>query len=189
MSELQRYLEQGFDLSQDQSEQLAQFFKPVRLQRNETHTEFGSRYASLSFVQSGYLRIYRQTESKEVTQWISSPGEFVTDLQALMFNQPARWQITALTDCELYTVSHGDYARLPEHIKDWTKIEHLFLGKCFVTIEERVFSFLSCSAEERYELLFNQKRALFNEIPLQYLASLIGMTPETFSRIRKKMIS
>jgi CRP/FNR family transcriptional regulator, anaerobic regulatory protein len=45
------------------------------------------------------------------------------------------------------------------------------------------------TAEERYKKLFDSNRELFNQVPLQYLASMLGMTPETFSRIRRKMIS
>lgn len=53
-------------------------------------------------------------------------------------------------------------------------------------MEERVFTLLSMSAEERFELLFREQKDLFNQVPLQYLASMMGMTPETLSRFRKK---
>jgi CRP-like cAMP-binding protein len=56
-------------------------------------------------------------------------------------------------------------------------------------LENRVFDFISLTAEERYKKLFDTNRELFNQVPLQYLASMLGMTPETFSRIRRKMIS
>jgi hypothetical protein len=62
------------------------------------------------------------------------------------------------------------------------------MGKCFVMLENRVFDLISMPAEERYQKLFDQNRKLFNQVPLQYLASMLGMTPETFSRIRRKMI-
>jgi CRP-like cAMP-binding protein len=52
--------------------------------------------------------------------------------------------------------------------------------------EDRVFSHLSMTAEERYDLYFEQHKELFNQVPLQYIASVLGMTAETFSRIRKR---
>jgi CRP-like cAMP-binding protein len=55
-------------------------------------------------------------------------------------------------------------------------------------LEDRVFGHLSLSAEERYLQFFNQNKELFNQVPLQYIASMLGMTPETFSRIRKSLI-
>ncbi|HEY5823130.1 MAG TPA: cyclic nucleotide-binding protein, partial [Cyclobacteriaceae bacterium] len=67
--------------------------------------------------------------------------------------------------------------------------EKLFMVRCFSIMEDRIFGHLSMSAEERYQFFFNQNKELFNQVPLQYLASMLGMTPETFSRIRKKQLS
>ncbi|WP_229362913.1 hypothetical protein [Flectobacillus sp. BAB-3569] len=53
-------------------------------------------------------------------------------------------------------------------------------------IENRVFSHLSMTAEERYDAYFEQNKELFNQVPLQYIASVLGMSAETFSRIRKR---
>jgi len=56
-------------------------------------------------------------------------------------------------------------------------------------MEDRIFTHLSMSAAERYAFFFEQHKELFNQVPLQYIASILGMTPETFSRIRKKQLS
>jgi CRP-like cAMP-binding protein len=189
MQELSRQIRAYFDSSVEQAEQIASFFHEEQIERNAFHTVQGTRFGTLSFVQSGYLRIWRQSEDKEVTQWISSPGEFVTDLASLSFDQPARWHIQALTPCTLFTMTHVDYRRIAEEIPEWPVIEKLFLAKCFMTIEERVFSFISMSAEERYAMLLEYKPDLIRHIPLQYLASMLGMTPETMSRVRRKIVS
>ena len=189
MTELEIYINSYFNTAPDLTNKLSVLFKEEYLRKNDFHTKIGSRHSKLSFVKSGYLRVFKQTENKEVTQWISSQGEFTTDLNSIMFDQPARWNIQALTDCELYTISSEDYQRLNELIPEWPSAERLFLGKCFLTLEDRVFSFLSLTAEQRYKLLFEHKKELFNQIPLHYLASMLGMTPETFSRIRKKPTS
>jgi CRP-like cAMP-binding protein len=189
MNELTQSISTYFDLEEDHSNDLADLFIEERLNRNEFHTNLGSRFGKLSFVKSGFLRIYRQADKKEITQWISSPGEFVTDLNSLMFDQTARWSIHAITDCELYTMEYPIYKNIHQYIPNWAEIEKLFIAKCFMTIEDRVFSFLSMSSEERYEYLSQTKPELLQHIPLQYLASMLGMTPETLSRIRKKIIS
>ena len=189
MNDLTQSISACFDTEVNHSNDIAKMFFEEKLERNEFHTELGTRFGKLSFVKSGFLRIYRQTDKKEITQWISSPGEFVTDLNALMFDQTARWNIQALTDCEIYTMDYQTYKTINEHISNWAEIEKLFIAKCFMTIEDRIFSFLSMSSEERYEYLSQTKPDLLQHIPLQYLASMLGMTPETLSRIRKKMIS
>lgn len=189
MNELSNYIGNYFDVNSEKSQKIATYFKPETLKRNEFHTEFGSRHGKMSFIKSGYLRIFKHADSKEVTQWISSPDEFVTDLNSLMFSQTARFNIQALTDVELFTINYSDYQRIQHEIEDWPQIEKLFLAKCFMTIEDRVFSFISMTAEDRYQFLIEYKPELLQKVPQQFIASMIGMTPETLSRVRRKIIS
>ncbi|WP_306641635.1 Crp/Fnr family transcriptional regulator [Sanyastnella coralliicola] len=183
------YIEQYFGVSQAHLPQLESLFKEERLEKGEFHTKQGDRHGRLSFITSGYLRIHSIQNEKDVTQWISSPTEFTTDLGSLVFGQAARRNIEALTPVVMYSISQSDYQSLSQHIPEWQQLEKLFLAKCFMTIEDRVSSFIALSAEERYLQLFEHKRELFQHIPLQYLASMLGMTPETFSRVRKKTLS
>lgn len=71
-------------------------------------------------------------------------------------------------------------------IPKWAELEKMFIIHCFVTLEDRIQTHLSMTAEERYHYFFENNKDLFNQVPLQYIASMLGMTPETFSRIRKK---
>ncbi len=162
------------------------FFRQVSLPKYAYFSKEGSLSDRMGFVQSGLIREFLHTEDKEVTKWIASSGYFVVDLAAFLFDQPTRWNLQAITDCELYVISREDYQRLSSVVPAWTEIEKRFLAKCFTVLEERVVSHLSQSAEERYDAFFAFAPALFHQVPLQYLASLLGMTPETFSRIRKK---
>ena len=189
MEELNTYISTYFNTKPEESEIIASLFKEERLDRNEFHTSLGERHGKLSFVKSGFLRIYKQTENKEVTQWISSPGEFTTDLGAIMFDQPARWNIQALMNCELFTLDYSNYQIIQNQVENWAQIEKMFLAKCFMTIEDRVFSFISMTAEERYSFLCNSRPELLQNVPQQYIASMLGMSPETLSRVRKKIIS
>ena len=95
----------------------------------------------------------------------------------------------ALSPCSLYTISRENYAQIQTIVPQWEGLEKQFIAKCFLHLEDRVFSFLSMSAEERYHHFMTHKKELFNQVPLHYLASSLGMTPETLSRIRKKTTS
>ncbi len=189
MTDLAQYINAYFETPDEESKRIAALFKVEHLKRNEFHTVLGTRHGKLSFVKSGFLRVYKQTEKKEVTQWISSAGEFVTELGSIMFEQPARFNIQALTDCELFTLSYSDYQLIGSQVDNWAYLEKMFLAKCFMTIEDRIFSFISMTAEERYLYLSATKPELLNQVPQQYIASMLGMTPETLSRIRAKVIS
>ncbi len=188
-NELEQYIKSYFGVVQlDELKAISSLFKLTTLKKGDYFLKTGKQSDKLSFIQSGLLRVFVITDEKEITQWISSKGYFVTDLSSFVFENPARWTIQALVDTELYTISRDDYNRIGTLIPKWPHLEKLFIVRCFTIMEDRIFSHLSMTAEERYNLFFENNRELFNQVPLQYIASMLGMTPETFSRIRKKQI-
>jgi CRP-like cAMP-binding protein len=189
MTPLEQHIKSYFGIREEELKQVASLFFEQQLSKSHFFLKTGHVCDKLSFVKSGMVRIYVSTEDKEVTQWISTPGYFVTDLASLVFGTPARWTIQTLSDTELYTISRSDYLKIGKIVPQWFELEKLFITKCFIMLEDRIFSHLSMSAEERYEAFFQHNKELFNRVPLQYIASMLGMTPETFSRIRKKLTS
>lgn len=165
---------------------LRSYFREETLKRNDYFTRSGKICDRLSLVTSGILRVYALSDGREITQWISTENFLITEVSGFFFDQPNRWNIQAFTDATLLTISKANYHKLCTAFPKWSEIEKRFLVKCFAMIEDRIFSHLSMSAEERYRRYFQQHSDLFNQVPLQYIASVLGMTPETFSRIRKK---
>lgn len=190
MTELELSIKSNFGvIDPEELSSITSFFQSETLKKGDYFLKTNQRCERLSFVQSGFLRIFIETENKEVTQWISTKGYFVTDLAGFMFEQPARWTIQALSDVEIHTIKKSRYDKIKTVIPKWAELEKLFIAHCFTTLEDRIFSHLSMTAEERYHFFFNNNKELFNQVPLQYIASMLGMTPETFSRIRKKQLS
>ncbi|ASK32436.1 cyclic nucleotide-binding protein [Chryseobacterium sp. T16E-39] len=189
-TDLERSLTSHFShIEADDLKTIVSFFKPEMVKKNDFFLKSGKISTKLSFIQSGFLRIFCETEKKEITQWISTKGFFVTDLSSFMSDIPARWTIQALTDTQLYTIDKSDYEKLQECVKKWHTLEKAFIVHCFTTMETRIYGHLSMTAEERYRCFFNENPQLFNQVPLQYIASMLGMTSETFSRIRNKIAS
>lgn len=189
MTELEKYIKSYFGVVEETDLSIiVSFFKPVSIKKGDFLHEAGKRCGKLSFVQSGLLRIFAITDNKEVTQWISTKGYFTGDLSSFIFETPSNLSIQALVDTEILAISKEDYKALGDLLPKWHEFEKLFIVRCFITLEQRIFSHLSMTAEERYDLFFENNKELFNQIPLQYIASMLGMTPETFSRIRKKKL-
>ncbi len=175
------------ELNAAELDTLLSYFKTEKLSKNDFFTQAGKQCERLSLVQTGLLRIYALDEAgREITQWLSAPNSFITEISSFFFDQPNRWSIQALTEVELLSLHKSDYLRLGQEFPKWNQIEKNFIASCFLTLENRVFNHLSKSAEERYELYLQQNKALFQQVPLQYIASVLGMSPETISRIRKK---
>lgn len=187
MREFNEIIKENFGiLSNEEIEILRSHFYEEELTQKEFFTQTGKYCQKLSLVKSGILRIYRLSDGKEITQWISTPNYFVTEISSFFFGQPSRLSIQALTNVEMLTIDKKSYSELSKKLPKWKEIEMQFIAKCFAMLEDRVFSHLSMNAEARYNLYFGQNSGLFNQVPLQYIASILGMSAETLSRIRRR---
>lgn len=186
MTELEKYIQANFGVSTDDLTKISAFFKLITLNKGNFYLKAGKYSNRLGFVQSGIIREFVAVGDKDVTKWISTKGYFAVDIHSFYFRQPARWNIQALTDCELYVIDIDDYRKIGQLIPRWTELEKLFIAKCFAVLEDRVVQHISLSTEERYAQFFNFNKELFNQVPLRFIASMLGMPPETLSRLRKK---
>jgi len=191
MKEIESYIETYFGIGGNDLSSVGKLFTNTTLKKNDYLLKMSQYAQSIHFVKSGYLRMYAYNESgeKEITQWISNHGMFLTDLSSFMFGTPSRWNIQALSDSELYTISKEAFQSISSFVENWAELEKLFIAKCFVTLENRVFGQLSMTAEEKVKNLMESNPDIFLQVPLQHIASMLGMTPETLSRVRRKMIS
>lgn len=189
MNELEQYIKSYFGVvGANDSQTIVSLFKKSQIAKGDFLLKQEQQCTGLSFVQSGLLRMFSTTPEKEVTQWIAAKGSFCTDLSSFVFEKKSKLSIQALVDTEIFTITKEDYNLIGKLVPDWHELEKRFLIHCFIMLEERVFCHLSMTAEERYLIFFENNKELFNQVPLQYIASLLGMTPETFSRIRKKQL-
>ncbi len=186
MPELAQYLRTYFFVSEQEQKLISELFVEKEIKKGEFFVKTGHYCNELAFIQEGIVRIFANFGEKEITQWLATPGYFLTDLRSLVFDEPSKWNMQALTDVKIYSINKENYNAIGAKVQNWAELEKRFLSNCFITIEERVFSFLSASAQQRYDMLFQLNPGLFNQVPLQYIASMLGMTPETLSRIRAK---
>lgn len=186
MSELRKHIIQTFGFTENEFHQIKDFFKPKALLAGDYFLKEGQYVRQLGFVEKGILREFLFVNDKEVTKWFSTSGYFTVDLSGFLFDQKSKVSYQAITNVELLTISKDDYNKISTRVPRWDKLEKMFLAKCFIVLENRVVSHLALDAEERYNQLFSSNPSLFNEVPLNQIASMLGMTAETLSRIRKK---
>lgn len=177
---------QFFEVKPELATKMAEKFQMQVIPKGTSIFNQGDLVNRLYFLESGLLRIFINTDAKEVTQWISTPGYFLTEIGAFYGKKPSRWSLETLSEAKIWSIGIDSLAQLETEYPEWVKYERTFIVKCFETVENRVFSHLALSAEERYHQFLQFAPELFNEVPLKYLASLLGMTPETLSRLRAK---
>lgn len=184
MNNLNEFLKLYFDVNEKDIETIASLFHIESLSKNEFYLHQGKKCTKFSFIKYGALRVYSTVDGKEITQWIALSNSFVTDLDSFTFGSSSRWYIQSLTDTTLYTISKENYSKLSSLINEWYTLEKKFIVHCFTAMENRIFRHLSQTAQERYESFFQENKEIFNQLPLQYIASMLGMSAETLSRIR-----
>lgn len=182
---IETYLQKHFSIPAEKLQEVSTLFEEEKLQKGEYFVKKGRQCRKLAFLLKGYVRFYFTTETKEITHWIFWEDQLVTDVSSFYLQTPSKWHIQAMTNCHLYTISYDNFQKINEIIPTWGQINQVFIIKCFSSLENRVYTFLSMTAEERYQYLFNAHKELFHQIPLNYLASMLGITPETLSRIRR----
>ena len=108
-------------------------------------------------------------------------------MYSYLTEQPARFNVVTMEETELMLIEKKDLENLYIKIPKFERFFRLLLQNAFIALQERVLSNLSESAEERY-LKFRKKYALIdNRVPQNQVASYLGITPESLSRIRKKL--
>ena len=177
-------LQTTFELNPERAVEVSKLFRPIELRKRDLLQTEGGAARQLVFLQEGYVRLFFTVDGRESTQWISGPNYLVMDLSSFMNRQPARFTIEALTAVRGYAIDRSQYDQIGQIAPEWSRAEARFLLRCFVTLENRVRALISLPAEARYHQFFELFPELFNRVPLRYLASVLGMTPETLSRLR-----
>jgi CRP-like cAMP-binding protein len=167
-------------------EEIVQPFEALNLESGELFAEPGRICHNLGFIGKGALRMFNIADGQEITIWIGSEDRFITDLGSFIHQHPARWYIEAVNQSELLVISREKHFSLLEQHPEWLDFDNRLLTSAYMIMEQRIYSHLYMSAEERYLQLLNTEPGIFNKVPLKYIASMLGMTPETLSRLRAK---
>ena len=136
------------------------------------------------FVQEGLTGTYRLVDGREMFQNFATGGDFVTDIVALAGQSPTEVTITALEGTELLYISRDDLLAMYAISVAFQQFGRRLLETLLARQTERTVRLATLTARQRYNRLVNEEPELLQRISLQHLASYLGMTRETLSRIR-----
>ena len=160
-------------------------FEPLEITKGEFFLKSGKICRQMAFIESGYMRMYDIVDGKEITLWIGSKGKFITSLSSFIFETRNNWNIQAITDCKLYIINRENHFILNKIEPKWLEFDNILLANSYAFLEKKMFSQLHTTAKQRFLNLLDEDQELFKNVPLQYIASTIGITPESLSRLRK----
>lgn len=187
MKNLQECIQAQQQISEISLKAIIGSFSARSLKKGEYLLEAGQICREMAFIEEGYLRMFSLANGREVTLWIGNEGSFITSLSSFIFETENYWSIQALTDCSVQLVSRKDHFRLCREHPQWLELDNILLARAFSLLEQNMFSHLHTTARQRFEALLSTNPAIFNHVPLQHIASMLGITPETLSRLRKSL--
>ncbi len=141
----------------------------------------------VAFINKGYFRSFCVINNTEETYNFSFEGNFFTDYPSFLTRTPSNETHQALVDCEVLTISYADMQRGYLETPTMEKFGRLMAEFIIIGIAERNRSMLFMSPEERYLNLMKTRPKVIANIPQHYIASYLGIQPESLSRIRKRL--
>lgn len=153
------------------------------MNKNDYLLNEGSICRHLYFVQQGALRGYYNLDGKEVTHWFGFEKDFVTSFHSFITLEPAVENIQLLEGSVLWSISKETLSNLYNEYHEIDRLVRIATEKYYIRLEERFVNSHFKTATERYEHLLEQQPHLLERVPLGHIASYLGISQETLSRI------
>lgn len=188
MQKLRENIEQKVPIQEEEFAQLNQFFHPQWIKKKKDLLRIGEVCKNLAFVNQGILRSYSIDEkgNEHVIQ-IALENHWIADLYSFLSQQPATLSIEALEDSQVLLISSQDLDRIYLKIPIMERFFRKLVERAYVATLNRLNNNLAKSAEARYLDLVKRHSDIIQRVPLIHIASFLGITPESLSRIRKKL--
>lgn len=158
-----------------------------KVKKGEFLVKSGELCSYIYFIQKGILRGYVQDGKKEITTWITAENELATSITSFHTQQRSFENIQAIEESELTGLHFDDLQYLYNNFPEVNIAGRLLLEKYYRDAEERAYIARLTEATSKYQRFIATKSFMLNRVPLKFIASYLGMTLETLSRIRSKL--
>lgn len=187
---LLHYIGSDHNFSQEETEAVKRYFEPVKFSRNTIIEEAGKIPGYLYYIVSGYLRLfYTDQNGNEVTTHINCPPGFFTSYSHFINETISEDYVECITDCELLRITKKNLDNLVKESQSMKDFSISVFQQSIAYNENRSRELSVLNAEERYLKLIKDYPEIIQNVPIQYIASFLGMKPESLSRIRRKIIN
>lgn len=165
-------------------------FIPKKLRKKRYLLEDGDPCIYTTFVENGLLRSYTIDEKgNEHILQLGMQGWWVADLYSFLTGEPSEYNIEALEDSELLLITKPSWDLLLDEVPAFERYFRILIQNNLIATQRRLMGTMSSTAEERYQKLLQQIPDISQRVPQHMIASYIGVTRETLSRLRSQLAS
>tara|TARA_R110002049_G_scaffold207188_1_gene377655 strand:- start:37506 stop:38072 length:567 start_codon:yes stop_codon:yes gene_type:complete len=182
---IKEYLKSFNIFSSSEIDEVIQLGNYHRYKKGDFFIKEGQISQNIAFINSGILRsFYYSNSDNEITYCLSFPKSFVTAFTSYISQEESSINIQTLSATELFLIPKIQMDKLVKKNENWLLFQKQIAEKYFMTLEKRVFEHQKEKAENRYVNLVKSRPEYIKQIPLQYIASYLGITQRHLSRIR-----
>jgi len=183
-------VEEKIILTEVEKEICKSLFIPKKIRKRQYILQQDDICKNLIFVEKGFLRSYSVDEkgSEHILQF-APEGWWIADIFSFFTGENSAYNIDAIEDSELLLITNPAIEQLYERVPKFERYFRILTQNNMVAMQKRVTSELSSSAEEKYLKLISAYPNIVARVPQHMIASYLGLTPETLSRIRKRIVS
>jgi len=183
-------VEEKIKLNDAEKEICRSLFSPKKLRKRQYILQQEDICKNLVFVEKGMLRSYSMDEkgNEHILQF-APEGWWISDIYSFLTGEPSVYNIDALEDSELLLISNSALEQLYEQVPKFERYFRILTQANMIAMQRRLTSTLSSTTEEKYLRLLSAYPDLISRVPQHMIASYLGLTPETLSRVRKRIVS
>ena len=188
MESLLTYISDIYSLNTQAQSALGDALKAKEYLKGTYILKEGSTSRNLYFLETGCIRGFYRLEDKEITHWFGFENDFVTSFHSFITQRPAVENLQALEDSVLWGISYEALYKLYDEFPEIERLGRMACEKYYIRLEERYINSQFKTAAERYMQLLESNGEFLQRIPLGHIASYLGISQETLSRIRSKKL-
>lgn len=182
-----RFLQQT-PMTEEAAAEIAEKFKPVAYAKNAYFLRAGEVNNDYLFLENGVMRAFvHDTEGDEVTTHFYGSMQAVFQVASYFQRTPSKENIQALTDCKGWVGTQENFQGLFHSSPAFREFGRAMLVKGFIALKERTLDMITLNAEQRYAALLKTDPEILRHSPVKYIASYLGITDTSLSRIRKEI--
>lgn len=182
---LKKSLLEHVSLTDDEWELCKNSFRPKRMLKRQYLLQEGDVCRELVFVEKGALYSFSvDSKGNQHVLRFAFEGWWMANLQSFFTNSPTRLNIEVLENSELLILDKANHEMLLDELPAYERYHRIIVQNAYVSLQQRVENALGLTAEEKYERLIEQSPEFLNRVPLNLVASYLGVSPETLSRVR-----
>ena len=166
---------------------IEELFEPLFLSKGEVLLQEGNICKYFYYVNKGLLRQFMNYDGKELTIHFNEENTFVCDYESFITKTPSQKTIVALEDTVLQIISYASLQRFYKEIEEGERFGRLLLEETFIKAIQYIISGLTDTPQERYLKFMKLYKNIEQRVAQKYIASFVGVTPQSLSRIRRRI--